>query len=86
MGKKPPVKFYDVFVHFLQTYEVAKFWMMKLYLDVSDIIHVKKHTKYANCGLPANFWIFLFVILFYTEKDHFKQKLLPLFQVLFKST
>ena len=47
--------------HFLRTYEVKKFSMIKLYLEVSDVIHAKKHTKYANCGLHVNFWNFLLV-------------------------
>ena len=52
-----------------------KFWMVKLYLDVSDVIQANEHAKYAHCGLPVNFWIFFdYVILFYDKKDHFKQK------------
>ena len=31
--------------HFSRTYEVAKFWVIKLYLDVSDVIHVTEHTR-----------------------------------------
>ena len=46
------------FVHFLQAYEVVKFLMIKLYITVSDLIHSNEHTKYANCGLDKNFWIF----------------------------
>ena len=38
--------------------------MIKLHLDVSDVLHAKKHTKYANCGLRVNFGIF-FLIRFY---------------------
>ena len=29
--------------------------MIKLYLDVNDVIHADEH---ANCVLPVNFWIF----------------------------
>ena len=51
--------------------------MTKLYLGVSDIIHTKEHTKYANCGLAINFWIFLLMpFCFIMKKDYFKQKLL----------
>ena len=39
MEKKPPIKFYGVFDHFSRTYEVAKFWMIELYLNVSDIMN-----------------------------------------------
>ena len=42
--KKPCTKFYGVFDHFLLTYEVAKFWMIKLCLNVSDAIHANEHT------------------------------------------
>ena len=41
--------------------------MIKLYLDVSDVIHVNEHTKYANCSLHVNI-CFADVILFYDEK------------------
>ena len=37
--KNKPIKFYGAFVHFLQTFKVAKFSVIKLYLDVSDVIH-----------------------------------------------
>ena len=37
MEKKPSLKFYGVFDHFSQTYEIAKFWIIKLYFDVSDV-------------------------------------------------
>ena len=33
--------------------------MIKLYLDISDVMHGKKHKKYANCDLHINFWNFL---------------------------
>ena len=75
--KKPPIKFYGVFDHFSRAYEVAKFWMIKLYVNVSDVIHANDHTKYANCGLPVNFWTFLSTsFCFIIKKDNFKQNLL----------
>ena len=60
--------------------------MIKLYLYVSDVIHVNEQTKYVNCGLYVNFWNFSltsfgFVI---NKKDHLKQNLLHLLQVRFK--
>ena len=76
MKKKTLKKFFGVFEHFLQTNEVAQFLMIKLRLDVSDVIHKSEHTKYENCGLHVNFWIFLLMsFCLMTEKDHFKQKL-----------
>ena len=83
--KKAPIKFYGILLHFSGTYEVAKFWVVKLYLDVSDAIHENDHTKNANCGLPVNVWIFLLKsFCFMMKKDHFKQKLLFWSQVPFK--
>ena len=38
------IQFYSRFDHFSWTYEVVKFWIIKLCLDVSDIIHANKHT------------------------------------------
>ena len=55
LEKKPTIKFYGVFDHFLGTYEVAKFSMTELYLDVSDVIQTNEHTKHDNCGLHVNF-------------------------------
>ena len=37
--RKPSIKCYGVFDNFSRTYEVVKFWMIKLYLDVCDVIH-----------------------------------------------
>ena len=34
--EKKPIKFYGVSLHFSRIYEVAKFWMVKLYLDVTS--------------------------------------------------
>ena len=56
--EKKPIKFSGVFDRFSQTYEVAKFVMIKSYLNVSDVIHANKHKKYATCGLHVNFWNF----------------------------
>ena len=51
--------------------------MIKLYIDVSDVIHADEHTKHANCRLYVNFWNFLLKpFYFMMKKDHFKQKLL----------
>ena len=72
--EKKPMKFYRLFVHFIRTYEFAKFWMIKLYLDISGIIHLNEHTKYVNSSLHINFWIFL-SFCFIMKKDHFRQKL-----------
>ena len=71
MEKKPPIKFYDVLVHFLRAYEVAKSWMIKLYLNVSDVIHANELTKYATVIMAylENFGIFVDVTLIYDEKD-----------------
>lgn len=75
--KKPSIMFYGVFVHFSWTYGVAKFWVIKLYLNVSDVIHTSKHKKYANCGLSVNFWGFLLMsFCFVIKNHHLKQNLL----------
>ena len=42
MKKKPPETFYGVFDHFPRTYEVAKFWTIKLYLNVKK---ANEHTR-----------------------------------------
>ena len=42
--KKPCTKFYGVSDHFSPTYEVTNFWMIKLCLNVSDVIHTNEHT------------------------------------------
>ena len=69
--KKTPIKFYGAFDHFSRTYEVAKFQTIKLYLDVSDVVHAIEHAKYAICDLHVNFQVFVNVILFYNEKGSF---------------
>ena len=42
MSKEPLIKFYGIFDNFSLTYEIAKFWMIKLRLDVSDVIHANE--------------------------------------------
>ena len=72
------------FDHFSRTCEVKKFWMIKLYLEVSDVIHANKHRKYANCILHVNFRRFLLMRLsFMIKKGHFKLKFVLWPQVLF---
>ena len=72
------------FDHFSRTCEVKKFWMIKLYLEVSDVIHANKHRKYANCVLHVNFRRFLLMRLsFMIKKGHFKLKFVLWPQVLF---
>ena len=51
MEKEPFTQFYGHFDHFngyfddfSLTYEVAKFCTIRLYLDVSDVIHANEHT------------------------------------------
>ena len=61
MEKKTPIKFYDVFEQFSRTYEVAKFSMTKLYLEVSDVTDASECAKHANCGLHVNFLSFLLI-------------------------
>ena len=73
--KKSLIKFYDVCYHFSWTYKVAKFWMIKLYLNISVVIQTNQHTKHANCDLNVNFWDFLLMsFCFLVKKDHFKQE------------
>ena len=86
LWRKNVLKSFMVFFdHFPWTYEVKKFWMVKLCLQVNNGIHANKHMKYANCDLLVNFWEFLLTSLcFMMKKDHFKQKLLLLPQVPFK--
>ena len=46
MEKAPPIiKVYGVFDHFSRTFEVAKFWAIKLYFYVKDVIHANEQTK-----------------------------------------
>ena len=40
MEKEPFTQFYGCLDHFKWTYEVAKVWMIKLCLEVSDVTHV----------------------------------------------
>ena len=46
--------------------------MIKMYLNISDVINENKHTTYANCGLHVNFWNFLLSFYITMKKDHFK--------------
>ena len=39
----------------MQYNEVVKFWVIKLYLDISDVIHANEYAKHANFGLHENF-------------------------------
>ena len=50
MEKKPFVKSCGVFDHFSQVYQVLKFLMIKMYLDVKDIMHPNEPRKHASCG------------------------------------
>ena len=77
MEKKPSLKLYGVFDHFSRTYEFAKFLMNKLYLDLSDVIHLIH-------GLYVNLWNLFVSICFTMKKNHFKQKFLLWPQVPFK--
>ena len=44
MEKEPFPQFYGRFDHFSWIHEVVKFLMIKLCLDVSDVIHANEHT------------------------------------------
>ena len=49
--------------------------MIKLYHDVSDVIHMNEHKKHVNCGLHVIFWNFLLMLFcFMMKNDNFKQK------------
>ena len=37
--KKPSTKFYDVFDHSSRIYKVTMFYMIKLWFELSDVIH-----------------------------------------------
>ena len=45
-----------------------KFWMVRLYLDVSDVIHINERTKYANWDWPVNLLIYLLVSFCFMKK------------------
>ena len=73
------IKFYGVFYHFLQTSQVTKFWTIKLYLYVNDVIHTNDQTKFANCGLHVKHLEFSYnVTLFQDEKGSFEAKVVIL--------
>ena len=38
----------------IQYNEVVKFWMIQLYLNINDVMHVNEHTKHTNGGLHEN--------------------------------
>ena len=86
MEKTPPtIKFYSIFHHLSRNREAAKFWIIKLYLNVNDVIHANEQTKYANCSLHKNFWNFLLMsFCFMIKRNYFKQKLLLWHLVPFK--
>ena len=59
--------------------------MIKLYLDVSEVIHASVDIKYANCKLPVNFQIFLLMTFcFMMKKNNFQQKMILWAQFPFK--
>ena len=71
--EKPTIKLFSVFDHFSGIYEINKFWMIKVYLNISGATNENKHTKYANCGFHINFWNFLLMSFYITmKKGHFK--------------
>ena len=71
--KEPNTKFQSVFDHFLQTYEVMKFWMVRLCLDPSDVMYANEHTLHANYGLYVKGWNFrLMPFCFMTKKGSFE--------------
>ena len=44
MEKEPFTHFYGHFDHYSWTYEVEKFWMIKLCVDVTDVIHPNEYS------------------------------------------
>ena len=74
MEKEHFTHFYGRFDNFSWTYEVAKFWMIKLCLDVSDVIHKNKHTLYV-CLTYKLSEVWLMQYCFMMRKNHFKNKL-----------
>ena len=53
---KPFTQIYGCFGYLLWTYKVVKFWLVKLWLSVSDVIHANEHTECDNCGLESFGW------------------------------
>ena len=83
--EEPNIKFFSVFYHFSWIYEIKNFWMIKTYLNISDVINENKYKTYANCGLHVKFWeFFVNVILYYDEKGSFKVKVVTSASVPFK--
>ena len=66
-------KFYGVYHHVSRADKVTKFWMIKLCLEVTDIIHTNEN---ADFSLQIKFWKFRLVSFIVMKNDHFKQKLL----------
>ena len=65
---KENLLFYGHFDHFSWNYEVAKFWMIKLFLKVCDVIQTNEHTIWLTRKLLA---FFVDAILFFDEKGSF---------------
>ena len=69
--KKWFYSFYCRLDHLSWTYKVAKFWMIKLCLDASDVIHANKHIICWLWLTCKHLEILVDVILFYDEKESF---------------
>ena len=66
--------FYGILDHFRCAYaEARKLWMIRLCLDIRDIILVNEHTYYASCFLHKKFGIFGYILI-YDKKDDFHYK------------
>ena len=61
-------------IKLVSPYGVAKFRMIILYIEISDVIHANEHTKHVNCGLHEN--VLLISFCFMMKRDYLKQKLL----------
>ena len=62
------IKFIGVFVHFLETYQVPKFWIVKSYLNISDNIQNALSKKYASKNMDFLLMSFCFMM----KNDHFE--------------
>ena len=62
------IKFIGVFVHFLETYQVPKFWIVKSYLNISDNIQNMLSKKYASQNMDFLLMSFCFMM----KNDHFE--------------
>ena len=67
MKKKPSTESYGIFDYLSQTYEITKFQMIKLRLDVGDVMHTDG--IYADHVLLLDF--LLTAILFCDDKGSF---------------